>query len=233
MGAAIALALGRAGAKVAVHHRGSVEGARAVCEQIRASGGEAEAFAADLSDPQACRDLVDRVLVHFGELHHLIASAALFERVPFAKIEPDDWDRMMALNVRAPFFLAQRAAPALQRVQGSIVILTCTSATTPYPNFLPYVVSKGAAKQLMRTLAMELAPEVRVNAVAPGTVLPPESMGADEQRILAERTLLGRLGTADDVANAVLYLLRAEFVTGVEILVDGGVAMSGRPSGEG
>jgi pteridine reductase len=204
-----------------------------VCEQIRALGGEAEPFAANLADPLAIRDLVDSVLARFGQLDHLIASAALFERVPFERIELDDWERMMALNVRAPFLLAQRAAPALRRAGGSMVILTCTSATTPYPNFLPYVVSKGAAKQLMRTLAMELAPEVRVNAVAPGTVLPPESMGDEEKRVLAERTLLKRLGRADDVAKAVLYLLSAEFVTGVEILVDGGVAMSGLPSGEG
>lgn len=233
MGAAIALELGRAGAEVAVHHHGSAEGALAICEQIRASGGSAEPFSANLADPLACRGLIDDVLARFGRLDHLIASAALFERVPFERIELCDWERMMALNVRAPFLLAQRAAPALRHAKGSMVILTCTSATTPYPNFLPYVVSKGAAKQLMRTLAMELAPEVRVNAVAPGTVLPPESMGAEEKRVLAERALLQRLGKADDVARAVRYLLSAEFVTGVEILVDGGVTMSGHSSGEG
>jgi pteridine reductase len=148
-------------------------------------------------------------------------------------VRAEDWDRTMAINVRAPFLLAQRAAPALRASRGSIVMVTCTSATAPYRHFAPYVVSKGAVKQLARTLALELAPEVRVNAVAPGTVLPPEAMGAEERDVLAQRTLLQRLGSADDVAEAVLYLVRAAFVTGQEILVDGGVAMTGRPSGEG
>lgn len=233
LGAAIARALGEAGAKVAVHHHGSAEGASAVCDAIRAAGGEAESFRADLGDPDACAALVDQVALRFGRLDLLVASAALFERTPFDEVGVEHWDRAMALNVRAPFLLAQRAAPALRSARGSIVIVTCTSATTPYRNFLPYVVSKGAAKQLMRTLALELAPEIRVNAVAPGTVLPPEHMDEAELRVLAERTLVGRLGSATDVADAVLYLAGAEFVTGVELLVDGGVAMAGRPSGEG
>ncbi len=233
LGAAIARALGRAGAILAVHHHGSAEGASAVCDEVRAAGGQAEPFRADLRDPEACRALVDAVVARFGRLDHLIASAAVFERTPLEQVDVETWERTMALNVRAPFLLAQRAAAALRGARGSIVLLTCTSATAPYRHFLPYVVSKGAAKQLMRTLALELAPEVRVNAVAPGTVLPPEQMGQDELRTLAERTLLQRLGRAEDVADAVLYLVRAEFVTGVELLVDGGVALTGRPSGEG
>ncbi|UJR81273.1 FolM Alternative dihydrofolate reductase 1 [Sandaracinus amylolyticus] len=233
VGAAIARALGRSGARVAVHHHGSAEGALAVRDELRASGLEAETFRADLGDPRACEALVDAVVARFGRLDHLIASAAIFERVELGTITSEDFDRTIALNVRAPMLLAQRAAPALRDARGSIVIITCTSATAPYRNFLPYVVSKGAAKQLMRTLALELAPEVRVNAVAPGTVLPPESMDDEEKRVLAERTLLQRLGSAEDVADAVLYLVRAGFVTGQEILVDGGVAMTGRPSGEG
>lgn len=233
VGAAIARALGRAGAAVAIHHHGSAEGATRLRDELVAAGGRAATFRADLGDPAACAALVDEVLARFGRLDHLIASAATFERVRLEDVSVEHWDRTLALNVRAPFLLAQRAAPALRAAAGSIVIVTCTSATAPYANFLPYVVSKGAVKQLMRTLAVELAPEVRVNAVAPGTVLPPESMGQDEQRVLAERTLLQRLGSAEDVADAVLYLVRAGFVTGQEILVDGGVAMTGRPSGEG
>lgn len=230
LGAAIARALGEAGASVAVHHHGSAAGARAIAAGI---GDRAATFAGDLSRPEECERLIDAVIAHFGRLDHLIASAAIFERVPFAELDAASWDRTFAINVRAPMLLAQRAAPALREARGSIVIVTCTSATTPYRNFLPYVVSKGAAKQLMRALALELAPEVRVNAVAPGTVLAPEHMGSEELRALAERTLLGRLGSVDDVARAVLYLIGAEFVTGHEILVDGGVAMAGRPSGEG
>lgn len=233
LGAAVARALGGRGATVAVHHHGSVVGAQDVRDAIVGAGGTAETFAADLASAEACAGLVDAVLARFGRLDHLIASAAIFERIPLDRVDAEAWDRTLAINVRAPALLAQRAAPALRAARGSIVIVTCTSATTPYPHFLPYVVSKGAAKQLMRALALELAPEVRVNAVAPGTVLPPEHMDAREKAVLADRTLLGRLGSAEDVAEAVLYLVGASFVTGVEILVDGGVAMAGRPSGEG
>lgn len=233
VGAAVARAMGAVGATVAVHHHGSASGAKEVRDAIVAAGGVAETFAADLGSAEACGGLIDAALARFGRLDHLIASAAIFERIPLAEVDAAAWDRTLAINVRAPALLAQRAAPALRAAGGSIVIVTCTSATTPYPNFLPYVVSKGAAKQLMRSLALELAPEVRVNAVAPGTVLPPEHMDAREKQVLAERTLLQRLGSAEDVAEAVLYLVGARFVTGVEILVDGGVAMAGRPSGEG
>jgi pteridine reductase len=233
LGAEIASALGAAGASVAVHHHGSSEGARAVERAIENGGSEAATFAADLADPRACTELVDRVLERFGRLDHLVASAAIFERVELADVDAAQWDRTMAINVRAPFLLAQRAAPALRAARGSIVIVTCTSATAPYRGFAPYVVSKGAAHQLMRTLALELAPEVRVNAVAPGTVLPPEHMDARERDVLAERTLVGRLGAPRDVIDAIRYLLGAGFVTGIEILVDGGIALTGRPSGEG
>jgi pteridine reductase len=126
------------------------------------------------------------------------------------------------LNLGSPFALAHRAIPALRAAHGSIVFVTCTSATRPFRNYLPYVVAKGALRQLMRTLALELAPDVRVNAVAPGTVLPPEDMpGAAVDRLVAHIPL-GRTGTAQDVADAVVYLARASFVTGDELIVDGG-----------
>jgi len=232
VGASIARALGAAGATVALHHHRSAEGARGVLEELRAAGGGGALFPADLSAPEECRALVDAVLARFGRLDTLVLSAAIFERAELAEVEPADWDRTMAINVRAPFLIAQRAAPALRTARGSIVVLTCTSATAPYPNYTPYVVSKGAVRQLARTLALELAPEVRVNCVAPGTVLAPEGTAAEDVRTLGERALLRRVGDASDVAQAVLYLVRAGFVTGTEILVDGGVALAGRPSGE-
>jgi len=232
LGAEIARALGAAGARVAVHYHRSREGASETIRAILERGGEAEAFGADLADPASCERLVDQVLARFGTLDHLIASAAIFERTPLGTITSEVWDRTMAINVRATALLVQRAAPALRAARGSVVILTCTSASAPYAHYLPYVVSKGAARQLARTLAIELAPEVRVNAVAPGTVLPPEQMTAREREELGARTLLRRIGTARDVADAVLYLVCAPFITGVELLVDGGVALTGRPSGE-
>jgi len=222
VGRAIALALGRAGMRVAVHYRASREGAEATAAQIRASGGEAELFSADLADRDDARRLADETLAAFGGLDLFVGSAANFEQLRYDDLDDAAFDRALALNLASPFALAHRLTPALRASRGSIVFVTCTSATAPYKNHLPYVVSKGALRQLMRTLALELAPDVRVNAVAPGTVLPPESMSADAVARLVRQIPLGRHGTADDVAQAVLYLAQAPFVTGEEIIVDGG-----------
>ncbi len=158
----------------------------------------------------------------------LVLSAANFERVEVDQINDALWDRAMALNLEAPFALTHRALPALRSARGVVIFVTCSSATAPYRNYLPYVVSKGALRQLMRTLALELAPEVRVNAVAPGTVLPPEDMTPADVTRLAAKIPLARIGRAEDVADAVVFLAGATFVTGHEILVDGGIALAAR-----
>ena len=226
VGAAIATALGAQGMRVAVHYRQSRPGAEAVCEAIVAAGGTAEPFAADLSDRGAARALVDAVLARFGGLDLLVASAANFERVELDQVDDDAWDRAMTLNLASPFAVVQRAREALRDSGGSIVFVTCTSATVPYRHYLPYVVSKGALQKLMRVLAIELAPRVRVNAVAPGTVLPPPDMDPAMLGRLAARAPLARIGSAEDVADAVVYLARAPFVTGQELVVDGGRTVS-------
>lgn len=231
VGEAIARALGRAGWDLAIHFHQSRAGAEALAGELEAMGRRTAVVGGDLSDPEACASVVDQSLAALGQLDLLVASAANFERVPFDEVTAASFDRAMALNVRAPLLLAHRARHALAARRGNIVLLTCTSATLPYPNFVPYVISKGAAKQLMRTLALEMAP-VRVNAVAPGTVIAPESYDEAQKQRLADKTLVGHVGRAEDVAEAVVYLASASFVTGHEILVDGGVALSGQHSGE-
>jgi pteridine reductase len=232
LGAEIARALAGAGWDVAVHHRGSPEGAAEVAAAIRAAGRQAVIVAGDLALPEDCARVVDEAVAGLGALDLLVSSAANFERVGFGEVDAASFDRAMALNVRAPLLLAHRARPHLRARRGSIVVLTCTSATRPYRGFVPYVISKGAAKQLVRTLAIELAPEIRVNAVAPGTVLAPEEYGAEQNEALANKTLVGRLGSPEDITRAVLHLADATFVTGHELLVDGGVALNGAMSGE-
>jgi len=222
VGRAIAIALGQAGMHVAVHYRSSAEEADETCALVRAAGGEATALAADLSERAAARRLVDQALDALGGLDLLVPSAASFERIAFAYVDDDAWDRSLLLNLASPFALAHRATPALRAARGSIVFITCSSATTPFRNHLPYVVSKGGLRQLMRTLALELAPEVRVNAVAPGTVLPPPDLSPAVLRSLTEKIPLGRIGSAEEIARAVLFLAQADFVTGHEIAVDGG-----------
>jgi pteridine reductase len=222
VGRAIALALGRAKMRVAVHYHSSKSGAESTAQAIRESGGDAVLLQANLDDRDEARRLADDALAALGGLDLFVASAASFERIPYAAVDDDAFDRSLSLNLASPFALAQRLSPALRASRGSIVFITCTSATAPFKNYLPYVVSKGALRQLMRTLALELAPDVRVNAVAPGTVLPPESMDAAAVERLVRQIPLARHGEADDVADAVLYLARAGFVTGEELVVDGG-----------
>lgn len=222
VGQAIALALGAEGMNVAVHYRESSEGAQLTATEIRRHGGSAYTLAADLSDRDAARGLVDTALARLGGLDLVVASAASFERVALSDVDDAAWDRSLNLNLASPFALIQRAVPALRAARGSVVFITCSSASVPMKSYLPYVVSKGALKHLMKTLALELAPEVRVNAVAPGTVLPPPSY--DQAAILRlERAIpLGTVGSPQDIARAVVFLASSPFVTGHELTVDGG-----------
>jgi pteridine reductase len=222
VGAEIALGLGALGMQVAVHYQRSAAGAAEVAAQIRRAGGEAILLQADLGARNAARSLVDAALDRLGGLDLLVPSAANFERIPFAEIDDEGWDRSFSLNLATPWALAQRAAPALRAARGSIVLITCSSRLAPYRDYLPYQASKAALYQLMRLLALELAPEVRVNAVAPGTVLPPSDWSEDRIQKLIDRIPLGRIGAAHDVVEAVIHLARADWVTGTELVVDGG-----------
>jgi len=222
VGTTIATALGAAGMRVGVHYHASEAGAQAVCSAIRTAGGEAVALAADLLDRSAARSLVDRAVAELAGLDLLVLSAASFERTPFPSITDADVDETLALNLLAPLVMAQRAAPALRTSRDSIVLVTYGSRLAPERDYLPYQLSKAALHHLMRLLALELAPEVRVNSVAPGSVLPPESFGSEQTRALLECIPLGTLGHAADVGDAVLHLARSEWLTGTEIVVDGG-----------
>jgi pteridine reductase len=222
LGQAIALALGERQAEVVVHYHRSAAGARRTAAEIEARGGRAHLLSADLSDRAAARRLVDDSLAALGGLDLLVASAANFERIPFEALDDAALYRALDLNLAGPFALAHQAAPALRASRGNIVFITCSSATAPYKNYLPYTVSKAALRHLMRTLSLELAPDVRVNAVAPGTVLPPESYPPEAVERLAAAVPLQRIGSPDDVVRAVLYLNDSSFVTGQELIVDGG-----------
>ncbi len=227
VGAAIARALGGQGMRVAVHYHSAREGAEATCEAVAAAGGQAFPIGANLRDRDACRSLIDEAVARFGGLDLLVPSAAGFERVAFDDVDDQAWDRMMCLNLDGPFALVHAARDALRASHGAIVFITDTSATVPFRHYLPYVVSKGALRALMRVLALELAPHVRVNAVAPGTVLPPEGLDAASLEELVARIPLARIGRPEDVADAVVHLARAPLMTGHELVVDGGHSVAG------
>ncbi len=222
VGAEIARALAERGSSIAIHYRASEGPARALCAELETRGVRAEPLQADLFDLDAARTLVDRTVERFGRLDVLVPSAATFERILLDAIDDATFERTMRLHVQAPFAMAQRAAPELRANNGNIVLVTCTSVERPYRDYLPYVVSKAATHQLMRTLALELAPDVRVNAVAPGTVLPPDDLDAAALAAIQRAIPLQRFGRARDVAEAVVYLATAPFVTGQALVVDGG-----------
>ena len=222
VGRAIALALGARGMPVVVHFNDSRGGADETARLIVEAGGEATVEQADLADVDAAYALVDRAVAWRGTLGALVNSAAIMLRTPIAETTQDDWDRMFALNVRAPYFLSQRAAPALAAANGSIVNIADLAAFETWPAYVPHGISKAGVVQMTRALARALAPEVRVNAVAPGAVLLPADWDEAAAGRLAATTPLGRLGSAADVAQAVLYLLDADYVTGETIVVDGG-----------
>lgn len=222
VGRALALALGERGVTVAVHFNESSEGAADVVREIEHGGGHARAFGAQLTNPEAPVALVQQVVDAFGQLDVLINSAAIMLRTPFGEVDAATWDRMFGLNLRAPFFLAQAAAPHLRRARGAIVNIADLAAFETWPGYIPHGLTKGGVVQMTRSLARVLAPDVRVNAIAPGTVLLPDDWSESDAARLNETTPLRRSGTPADVVAAMLYLLDAEYVTGETIVVDGG-----------
>jgi pteridine reductase len=151
-----------------------------------------------------------------------VNSAAVMLRTPVGETTAADWDAMFALNLRAPYFLAQRAAPALRASRGCIVNIADLAAFETWPAYIPHGLTKAGVVQMTHALARVLAPEVRVNAIAPGVVLLPDGWSDADAERLRSTTPLARLGTPDDVAAAMLYLIDAGFVTGEVITVDGG-----------
>ncbi|MEZ4226596.1 MAG: SDR family oxidoreductase [Polyangiaceae bacterium] len=226
VGRSIALELARAGYDLAIHYRSSDSAAAATAEEVRAVGTRAVTVSADLREAPACRKVVEESVRALGGLELLVPSAAEFVRTPLDEVDEERWQRALELNLSSALWLSLAAAPHLKTSHGCIVFITCSSATAPFRNYLPYVVAKGGLRQLMSTLALELAPEVRVNAVAPGTVLPPPQMSGEAAARLTQSTPLGRVGTPEDVARAVRYLAEASYVTGEEIRVDGGRALA-------
>jgi pteridine reductase len=217
LGRAIAGALAGWGATVAAHYYRSSRGVDDLLQSDRGA-----AFQADLTDPAAATGLPARVIDRFGRLDIVVNSAAVMERQSLGTVTAAAWDRVLALNLRAPFLITQAAAEGLRAARGCVVNIADVSGLDPWPSYLPHSASKAGLLALTRGLAQVLAPAVRVNAIVPGAVLPPEdASGADRARA-ARRALLGRLGTPDDVVEAVGYLIRSPFVTGSTLVVDGG-----------
>lgn len=222
VGREIAIALAECGARIAVHCNSSTKPAEETVEAIAAAGSEGQIFQADLTDPASADKLVGEVVARFGNLDVLVNSAAVMQRTPFGEVTVDEWDAMFALNLRAPFFLAQAAAAVMGERGGSIVNISDLAAFETWPAFIPHGITKAGVVQMTRSLARTLAPRIRVNAIAPGAVLLPDGWTEESEEHIISTTPLKRLGSPKDVAEAVIYLIQADYVTGTTLIVDGG-----------
>jgi pteridine reductase len=223
LGRAIVEELARAGWSVAFSYRSSERAARDLVATLAAEGRAVTAIAADVDDHGQRRRLIDEVAAVCGHLDALVNSAAIFPRTPIAELSEADLAAALRTNLEAPLFLSLAAAPLLRERSGAIVNIADVHARFPLKHHLAYSVSKAALVAATRALAVELAPEVRVNAVAPGIAMFPESYDAATRERLLRRTLLRRETGGAEIAGAVRYLLEGtQMVTGQVLVVDGG-----------
>ena len=227
VGAEISRALHGAGARVAIHYRHSEEAAQALAAELNAiRPASAQVFAANLLAVETMPALVAAIVEHYGRLDGLINNASSFFATPLGAIDTEVWDELLGSNLKAPMFLAQAAAAHLTAARGCIINITDIHAERPLEGYAVYSAAKGGLLTLTRALAIELAPAVRVNAVAPGAIQWPDNstdFSAEDQAEIIRHTLLKRVGSPADIARTVRFLaFDAPYITGQVINVDGG-----------
>lgn len=225
IGAEIARALHADGYRVALHYRGSHEDAQALQRELEAARADSTLLLqADLAQLEQVGGLVEATLAHFGRLDALINNASAYYATPVGEATAQQWDDLFASNARGPFFLSQAAAPHLRASGGAIVNLADIYAERPLPQHTVYCMAKAALVMMTRSLARELAPQVRVNAIAPGNILWSDNpVKADTDAMLRERVALQRQGSPEAIVSAVRWLLTGnDYVTGQVIPIDGG-----------
>src|SRR5215467_2416458 len=225
LGRAVALRLADEGADVAVHYRGSEAEAAEVVAEIEKLGRRGVAMKAELTSVEEIRGLVQRVAHEFGRIDVLLNSAANFLPSSVISTTEEVWDASLDTNVKGPFFLAQAVAPWLRRTGGVIVNFADTGGILGWPGYIAHSVSKAGMIMLTKTLAKALAPEVRVNAIAPGTITMPGDPPEWEQEFV-KNSPLKKTGTPSDIAEAVSYLVSAKFLTGHVLVLDGGKTLA-------
>ena len=226
IGAAVAMALARAGADVALCYRSSRGEAEDTATGVRGLGRNAAIIQADLAIPEDCRRVVRESVEALGRLDVLFHLASVYQRVAYDELTDADWERVLAVDVRAAHLCVQAAVPHLRAGgRGRIVTFAdwiAASGRPRYTGYLPYYVSKAAVVALTEVLALELAPDILVNAIAPGPVLAPPETSDEELSAVERATPLGRWGGEEEIVKAALFLVETEFVTGETIRVDGG-----------
>jgi NAD(P)-dependent dehydrogenase (short-subunit alcohol dehydrogenase family) len=221
LGRAVALRLAQEGAHVVIHYRSSEAEARAVVAEIEKLGRRGIALPADLTRVSEIGSLFDQAAAHFKRLDILVNSAANFVQTEFASTTEQLWNESLDTNLKALFFCAQAAAPLLKQTRGTIINFADIGGLLAWPGYIPHCVSKAGVMMLTKCLAKQLAPEIRVNAIAPGTITmsgDPSEWESDFIRLAP----LHRTGIPADIAGAVSFLIRSDFITGQVLVLDGG-----------
>jgi pteridine reductase len=221
VGRAFAVALGARGYEVAVHYNSAAAPADETVSIIEKAGGKARKFGCDLTATDGPASLVASVFDQMKRLDVVINSAAVMLRTLVDEVTVEEWDKIFALNLRAPFFVAQAAARVM--TEGGVIInIADLAAYETWPAYVPHAISKAGVVKMTESLARVFAPKLRVNAIAPGAILLPDDWDEEAAKRFASTTPLKRLGSPDDAVAAMLYLLDAGYVTGETIVVDGG-----------
>jgi pteridine reductase len=223
LGRAQALALAERGARLVIHYNSSAGPAAEVVRQIQSMGGDAIAVQADLGQPMHAPAIVERAIARFGQADILVNSASIFEPGGWQDTDEENWDQHFDINLKAPFFLTQAFAGRISPGRrGHVVNIADWRAVSPGTDHVAYTLTKAALVAMTKSLAQALAPQIQVNAIAPGLILPPPGKGEAYLEQRAPHIPLQRVGSADEIAETLLFLLHSDFVTGELLYVTGG-----------
>jgi pteridine reductase len=224
IGRVIALRLARAGANVAIHYNHSARAAQQTVTELESLGVRALAVPCELAKVRQIEEMITNVISHFGSLDLLVNNAAIYEKTPLDKVSQEDWDRHIDINLRGSFFCAKSAGlHMLKQKRGKIINFADWAGIRPYADYIPYCISKAGIIAMTRGLAKSLAPDVQVNCIAPGPILLPSDFTPEETQKVIDATPLKRIGSPDDIAATVAFLVEgSDFITGAMINVDGG-----------
>ncbi len=223
LGRAICLELAKGGTNIFCQYFSSDEAAQSLKNEIESMGSKIEILKIDLTEEGAISKTTQKAFDQFGKIDFLINNSALFYPTPVGKVTEKDWNSFHELNIKAAFFLSQEVGMLMKKQgQGRIVSIGDISFESPWANFIPYSLTKAGINTMTKGLAKALAPEVLVNCVNPGPVLLPEDFTAEQTTKALERTLLKKVGNAEDIAKTVRFLIESDYITGASIPVDGG-----------
>ena len=223
LGKALAMALAEHGARLVIHYNRSAGPAEATARQVQELGTEAITVQANLGQPHLAQSIVDQAMAHFGQVDILVNSAAIFEPGQWDDTTEENWDRHFAINLKSPFFLSQAFATHIGRGRpGHIVNIADWRGVRPGTDHVAYTLTKAGLVAMTKSLALALAPNVQVNAIAPGMILPPPGKDEAYLKRWAHQIPAQRIGSPQEIANAMIFLLQSDFVTGQLIYVTGG-----------